>query len=73
MRDLLQRITTQPRWFRAEHRRKAGYILSVVECEKALTAACLKVGAHRMTRHDLRHLYATRCIEAADASRFKGN
>jgi site-specific recombinase XerD len=64
MRDLLDRIKADPRWFRAEHRRKAGYILSVVECEKALTAACRKASAHRMTRHDLRHLYATRCIEA---------
>ena len=64
MRDLLQRITTQPRWFRAEHRESAGYILSVAECEKALTSACAKVGAHRITHHDLRHLFATRCIES---------
>jgi len=64
MRDLLKRIEAKPRWFRAEDRRKAGYVLSVIECEKALTAACSKVGAHRMTRHDLRHLFATRCIEA---------
>jgi integrase len=64
MRDLLERIQAEPRWFRAEHRRKAGYILSVSECEKALTSACKKAGAHRMTRHDLRHLFATRCIES---------
>jgi integrase len=64
MRKLLERIQASPRWFRAEHRRKAGYILSVSECEKALTSACAKAGAHRMTRHDLRHLYATRCIES---------
>jgi integrase len=36
----------------------------VAECEEALTAACAKVGAVRMTYHDLRHLFATRCIEA---------
>jgi site-specific recombinase XerD len=64
MRDLLARIKAEPRWFRAEHRRKAGHILSVSECEKALTSACAKAGAHRMTRHDLRHLFATRCIES---------
>jgi integrase len=64
MRALLERIQASPRWFRAEHRRKAGFILSVAECEKALTSACKKAGVHRMTRHDLRHLFATRCIES---------
>jgi integrase len=63
-RKLLKRIQAKPRWFRSEPRRKAGYILSVVECEKALTSASEKVGIHRMTRHDLRHLFATRCIES---------
>src|SRR5262249_48187741 len=64
VKHALGRIQANPRWFRAEHRRKAGYVLSVVECEKALTSACRKAGAHRMTRHDLRHLFATRAIEA---------
>jgi integrase len=64
MRDLLGRIQANPRWFRAEQRRKAGYVLSVIECEQALTAACRKASAYRMTRHDLRHLFATRAIEA---------
>jgi integrase len=64
MRDLLERIKASPRWFRAEHRRKAGYVLSVVECEKALTAACRKAGVYRLTRHDLRHFFATRAIES---------
>jgi integrase len=64
MRDLLTRIQAEPRWFKNETRRKAGCVLSVVECEKALTAACARVGVERLTRHDLRHLYATRCIEA---------
>jgi integrase len=62
--ELLERIRGMPRWFRVEQRRKAGYVLSVIECEKALTAACHKAGAHRLTRHDLRHLFATRCIES---------
>jgi integrase len=64
MRDLLGRIKNKSRWFRSEHRRKAGYVLSVIECEESLSKACAKVGVHRMTRHDLRHLYATRCIES---------
>jgi integrase len=34
------------------------------ECEKSLTRACKIVGTSRITHHDLRHLFATRCIEA---------
>jgi integrase len=64
MRDLLSRIQATPRWYRSLHRRKGGYILSVIECEKALTSACKKADVHRLTRHDLRHLFATRCIES---------
>jgi integrase len=56
MRDLLTRIQAEPRWFKNETRRKAGCVLSAVECEKALTAACARIGVQRLTRHDLRHL-----------------
>jgi integrase len=31
---------------------------------EALTKACEKAEAHRITHHDLRHLFATRCIES---------
>jgi integrase len=34
------------------------------ECRGALTRACSKVGIARITHHDLRHLFATRCIES---------
>ena len=65
MKDLLKRIKEgTPRWFRSERRRGGGYILSVSECEEALTNACTKANAHRITHHDLRHLFATRCIES---------
>ena len=64
MKGLLERIRKTPRWFRAEHRKSAGCILSVSECEEALTKACEKAEAHRITHHDLRHLFATRCIES---------
>jgi integrase len=64
MKDLLKRIQEIPRWFRAEKRYRGGCVLSVCECEEALTKACEKVGAHRITHHDLRHLFATRCIES---------
>jgi integrase len=60
----LERIKAQPRWFAAERREEKGYVLSVVQCEAALTQACASVGVHRLTHHDLRHLFATRCIES---------
>jgi integrase len=41
-----------------------GKVFSVRECQKSLDRACKKVGAHRITHHDLRHLFATRCIES---------
>ena len=39
-------------------------VFRVNECQKALDRACKKVGADRITHHDLRHLFATRCIES---------
>src|SRR5215510_7720498 len=39
-------------------------VFRVGECQKALDRACKKVGVERITHHDLRHLFATRCIES---------
>jgi integrase len=39
-------------------------LFRVRECQKSLERACKKVGAERITHHDLRHLFATRCIES---------
>jgi integrase len=39
-------------------------VFRVRECQKSLDRACHKVGAARITHHDLRHLFATRCIES---------
>jgi integrase len=39
-------------------------VFLVRECQKSLDRACKKVGADRITHHDLRHLFATRCIES---------
>jgi len=36
----------------------------VGECEKSLTRACAVLNIPRITHHDLRHLFATRCIES---------
>lgn len=39
-------------------------VCNVGECEKSLTRACRLCKVHRITHHDLRHLFATRCIES---------
>jgi integrase len=39
-------------------------VFRVGECQKALDRACKRIGAARITHHDLRHLFATRCIES---------
>jgi integrase len=39
-------------------------VFRVRECQKALDRACKNVGIDRITHHDLRHLFATRCIES---------
>jgi integrase len=54
----------------AEIRRRRGEepadapILRIHECKGALRSACLAVGVKRLTHHDLRHLFATCCIES---------
>jgi integrase len=58
MRQLLERL-------QAEHPHNPTDRVCVLgECEKSLTRACRLVGIPRITHHDLRHLFATRCIEA---------
>jgi len=39
-------------------------VLRVSECKKSITTACKKLEIPRFTHHDLRHLFATRCIES---------
>jgi integrase len=39
-------------------------VFRVSECQKSLDRACKNVGTERITHHDLRHLFATRCIES---------
>jgi integrase len=39
-------------------------VMRVFECKKSITTACRKLGIARFTHHDLRHLFATRCIES---------
>ena len=39
-------------------------VMQVKECQKAMDRAAKIVGMPRITHHDLRHLFATRCIES---------
>jgi integrase len=39
-------------------------VMAVHECQNAINSACKKLGLVRFTHHDLRHLFATRCIES---------
>ena len=39
-------------------------VMCVRECQKAMDRAAKIVGMDRITHHDLRHLFATRCIES---------
>ena len=39
-------------------------IMRVAECQKSINRASKILGMKRITHHDLRHLFATRCIES---------
>lgn len=39
-------------------------VMRVHECQKAMDRAAKLVGMQRITHHNLRHLFATRCIES---------
>lgn len=41
-----------------------GRIMQVGQCNEALARACKEIGIPKITHHDLRHLFATRCIES---------
>jgi integrase len=59
MRQLLERL-------RAERAGEslAASVMEVRECQGAVDSACRKLEITRFTHHDLRHLFATRCIES---------
>ncbi|MBI3852580.1 MAG: site-specific integrase [Verrucomicrobia bacterium] len=60
MRRLLDRINSE----RGEKEFSATPLMRVQECQGAINTACKKLGIARFTHHDLRHLFATRCIES---------
>jgi integrase len=61
---LLDELERNPRIPRTKARRQGNFLLAVTECQKAINRACDKLGIQKFTHHDLRHLFATRCIES---------
>src|SRR5262249_51656088 len=60
LRALLERLRSE----RVPQPKDTDGVMRVHECQKAMDRAALKVGMARVTHHDLRHLFATRCIES---------
>lgn len=60
MRRLLERIRSE----KTKNQWLNNPVVGVRECQKAIDTACKKLGIARFTHHDLRHLFATRCIES---------
>jgi len=59
MRQMLERMRSERSGEPAE-----SCVMRVHECQKAIDRAAKVVGMERITHHDLRHLFATRCIES---------
>ena len=60
MRRLLERLKKE----RGEEQFLSKPVMLVHECQGAIDTACKKLNIPRFTHHDLRHLFATRCIES---------
>ncbi len=59
----LEQMLTELRRARSDEPPSAG-IMRVLECQNSMTHAAEKIGMKRITHHDLRHLFATICIES---------
>ena len=59
MRLLLERLRQKRR-----HAKLEDAVMRVRECQGAINRACRNLNIPRFTHHDLRHLFATRCIES---------
>lgn len=59
----LERMLTELRAERADEPPNST-VMRVFECQNSMTHAAEKVGMKRITHHDLRHLFATICIES---------
>ncbi len=60
MRKLLERLKAE----RGEQEFLNNPVLKVRKFQRSLTNCCKQLGLFHLTHHDLRHLFATRCIES---------
>jgi integrase len=60
IKKLLERLKTE----RGEQEFLNNPVLKVRKFNRSLKNACAKLGIHHLSHHDLRHLFATRCIES---------
>lgn len=58
MRTLLERLRTE-----RQGKSLKEPVMKVKECQQAMDRAAKEIQIERITHHDLRHLFATRCIE----------
>jgi len=67
LRALLDRIQERrkedARWLDQPPPGSEAPLLRVRECQKSLNRACSALNLPRLTHHDFRHLFATRCLE----------
>jgi integrase len=63
---MIPELETMLQKLRAERVREpqSASVMRVSECEHSMTNAAQKIGMQRITHHDLRHLFATICIES---------
>jgi integrase len=59
MKELLQRLRSE-----RPNAQPSDPVMLVRECQGAMNRACKKLGLPHIAHHDLRHLFATRCIES---------
>jgi integrase len=59
MRQMLEQLKAEREEVRPEDR-----VMRVSECQKSMDRAAKEIEMKRLTHHDLRHLFATRCIES---------
>lgn len=63
---MIPELETMLKGLRADRVREpqSSSVMRVSECEHSMTNAAEKIGMPRITHHDLRHLFATICIES---------
>ena len=59
LKALLQKLKEESPGSRPE-----STVAKVFEAQKSIASACMKAGIAKITHHDLRHLFATTCLEA---------